>query len=56
MKYNNNDRKIYAENGNGDQIVYELNNGDKTTGLNEESKSLLKEAIKMIAKQQGKIK
>jgi hypothetical protein len=55
LKYNNNDRKIYAENGSGDQIVYKLNNGDKTTELNEEGKLLLKEAIKMIAKQQSKI-
>ena len=55
LKYNNDDRKIYAENGNNHQIVYKLNNGDKTTELNEEGKSLLNEAIKMIAKQQGRI-
>jgi len=54
MKYSNNNNKIYAENGTEGQITYELNNGDKTTELNDEGKSLLKEAIKMIAKEQGK--
>jgi len=56
LKYNNDDRKIFAENGSGDQVVYKLNDNDKTTDLNDEGKSLLKEAAKMITKQQGNIK
>jgi hypothetical protein len=54
FKYKHNDEKLTAECDKNGHIVYELNDDDQTTALNEDGKRLLAEAVKQVAKAQGK--
>lgn len=54
INYNKNGDQLYVANDQHGSITYELN-GNKTTVLNSHGRALLTEAIKLIAKQQGKM-
>jgi hypothetical protein len=50
FKYERNDEALNAENDGKGHVIYELNDGTKTTILNDEGKQLLGEAIREIDK------
>jgi uncharacterized protein YxeA len=54
ISYNKNGDELDVASGPNGSITYELN-GEKTSVLNSHGKTLLAEAIKLIAKQQGKM-
>ena len=56
IKYKADGNEFYAENTRNRGIVYEVNDGQKTTVPNEQGRRLLAEVVRIIARQQGKIK
>ncbi|MES2275257.1 MAG: hypothetical protein V4592_04495 [Bacteroidota bacterium] len=52
FKYKHNNEKLTAECDKNGHIVYELNDDNQTTALNEDGRRLLAEAVEQIAKAQ----
>ena len=55
INYNKNGNQLYAAPDDNGNVFYEVN-GDKTQSLDNKGRQLLAEAVKIIAKEQGKYK
>jgi hypothetical protein len=50
MDYKRNDRELFAENNANGQVTYKLDDGTESPVLNNDEKTLLAEAIKILEK------
>jgi hypothetical protein len=54
FKYKRNGQKLSAQNDSKGRIIYEMNDGHKSTQLNQEGRELISEAIREITQLRGK--
>lgn len=54
FEFKKNNEQISAKSDGKGHIIYELNDGAKSTKLDEDSKRLMLEAVRQVAKAQGK--